>query len=162
VIDEILRGSPFTVVGKTDQVAGQISVDPDNPRSARVGTIQINARTFKTDDNLRDRAIQSFVLQTNRYEFVTFAPETLRGLPERGRVGETYTFQIDGKLTIRNVTRDATFDATLTPESESRLKGQATTTIRRAEYQISVPTSNFVSGIADTVRLELEFVATSA
>lgn len=65
VIDEVLNGSPFTVVGTTDQVAGQIAVDPSSADTARVGTILINARTLATDSGQRDRAIQNRVLQTD-------------------------------------------------------------------------------------------------
>ena len=46
IIDEVLRGSPKTVVGVTNQVAGQIAVDPADPASAQVGQISINARTL--------------------------------------------------------------------------------------------------------------------
>ena len=42
-VDEVLRGAPFTVVGTTDQVAGQIAFDPTNPSAAQLGTITINA-----------------------------------------------------------------------------------------------------------------------
>src|SRR5262245_49608660 len=36
-INEVLRGDPITVVGKTDQVAGQIAVDRANPTNTIVG-----------------------------------------------------------------------------------------------------------------------------
>jgi hypothetical protein len=49
-IDEILRGSPFTAVGKTDQVAGQFVFDPADLSSTELGVIQVNARTLATDD----------------------------------------------------------------------------------------------------------------
>src|SRR5439155_9016299 len=84
-IGEILNGSPFTAVGTTDQVAGQIAVDPNNPSAAQVGIIQIDARNFKTESSLRDRAIQSFILQTDKYPTITFAPTALRGLPASGQ-----------------------------------------------------------------------------
>ena len=42
-------------------------------------------------------------------------------------------FQIVGDLTIRDVTRQATFEATVTPTSPDRLEGTATTTIRYAD-----------------------------
>ena len=51
VIDEVLRGAPKTVVGTTDQVAGQLALDPVDLSSAQVGTIQVNARTLATDND---------------------------------------------------------------------------------------------------------------
>ena len=48
-LTEELRGQPTTVVGTTDQVAGQIAVDFANPANSQVGEIRINARTLATD-----------------------------------------------------------------------------------------------------------------
>jgi polyisoprenoid-binding protein YceI len=160
-IGEILNGSPFTAVGTTDQVAGQIAVDPTNPSAAQVGVIQIDARAFKTDSSLRDRAIQSFILQTDKYPTITFAPTALRGLPTSGQVGQTYSFQIDGNLTVHGVTKPVTFEATITPVSASQIKGSATATIHYADYGISIPKVPVVGGVDETVNLQLDFVATA-
>ena len=63
-LDEDLRGSRITVVGMTDQVAGEVALDFANLADTQVGTIQINARTLATDNNFRNRAIQNEILQT--------------------------------------------------------------------------------------------------
>src|SRR5207244_27746 len=36
IIDEVLNNAPKTVVGTTNQVAGEIAIDPQNPTLARV------------------------------------------------------------------------------------------------------------------------------
>lgn len=64
IIDEVLRGAPVTVVGATDQVAGQIAVDPANPAATQVGQILVNARTLATDNDFRNRAIKNQILNT--------------------------------------------------------------------------------------------------
>jgi hypothetical protein len=56
-IDEVLNGAPVTVVSVTDQVAGQLALDLADPTAARLGPIQINARTLATDSEQRDRAV---------------------------------------------------------------------------------------------------------
>jgi polyisoprenoid-binding protein YceI len=160
-IFEILNGSPFTAVGTTDQVAAQLAVDPTNPSAAQVGTIQIDARTFKTESSLRDRAIANVILETGKYPYITFEPSALRGLPDSGQVGQTYSFQIDGNLTVHGVTQPVTFEAAITPVSASRLEGSAKTTIRYADYGISIPRVPMVASVADTVDLQLDFVATA-
>lgn len=162
VIDEVLRGSPKTVVGTTDQVAGQLAVDPTNPDTAQIGTIRINARTFATDSTQRDRAIQNQILQTDQHEYISFTPTELVRLSDSMRVGEALTVQIVGDLTIRGVTREATFDAIVTPQSASRLAGSAMTTIRHADWGISIPQVPAVAGVSDEVQLQLDFVATAA
>src|SRR5687767_159691 len=70
-IFEELNRQPKTVVGLTDQVAGQVAVDLGDLSKTQVGVIQVNARTLATDSDRRDRAIRNFILNTDRYEFIT-------------------------------------------------------------------------------------------
>jgi polyisoprenoid-binding protein YceI len=158
-IDEVLRGEPTTVVGTTHQVAGQFAVNPNDLSMTQVGIIQVNARTLTTDNPLRNRAIKNQVLLTNDYEFVTFAPTELLGLPESGTVGQTYTFQIVGDLTITDVTRQVIFDVSATPTSETQIKGIASTQLLYTDFDLFIPNSPAVDTVDDTIRLELEFVA---
>jgi len=159
IIDEVLDNAPKTVIGSTDQVAGEIAIDPQDPTKTRVGIIQVNARTLTTDNDFRNRAIKNQILQTDQYELVTFTPTEIVGLPQKGAVGESYTFQIVGDLTIRDVTKQATFDVTVTTPSDTRVEGTATTTIAYADYGISIPQVRQVASVSDQVQLELDFVA---
>ncbi len=162
LIDEVLNGSPKTVVGTTNQVAGEISVDPNDPSQTRVGVIQVNARTLTTDSGMRNRTIANRILQTGQYEFITFMPTSIVGLPEQGAIGPAYSFQIVGNLTIRDVTKEVTFDVSATAQSESRLEGSATTTIRYADYGISIPSVPQVASVGDEVKIEIDFVAAAS
>ncbi|MCS6844935.1 MAG: YceI family protein [Caldilineales bacterium] len=159
LIDEVLRGRPVRVVGATNQVAGQIAIDRNNPSASQVGLIRVNARTLTTDNEFRNRAIKNQILNTNAYEFVTFQPTALSGLPASVAVGQPFTFQITGDLTIRDVTRSVTFDVTVTPVSETRIEGLATTTFPYRDFGLRIPDSPSVDTVADVVTLELEFVA---
>lgn len=162
VIDEVLRGSPKTVIGATDQVSGQLAVDPSDPAATQVGVIQVNARTLATDSNSRDRALKNWILQTNDYEFVTFEPAELIGMPDSVAVGTAFSFQLAGNLTVRDTTVPVTFDVTVTPVSETRLEGLATLTIPYRDLNVSIPDSPSVDTVADELTLELEFVAIPA
>jgi polyisoprenoid-binding protein YceI len=150
------------VIGTTDQVAGEMSVDPGNPANTKVGVIQVNARTLVTDSDFRNRAIKNAILETDTYEFITFTPTAITGLPETGAVGQSYTFQIVGDLTIRDVTNQVTFDVTANPVSDARLEGTATTTILYKDFGITIPSVPSVASVEDDVRLELDFVAAPA
>src|SRR6185436_15591004 len=88
LIDEVLRGEPVTVVGRTDQVAGLIAVDPTNPTNTTIGTIRVNARTLVTDSDQRNRALNNRILQTDQFEFIEFTPSEIQGLPEQVTLGE--------------------------------------------------------------------------
>ena len=159
LIDEVLRGSPVTVVGATDQVAGQLALNPNDLSGARVGTIQVNARTLATDNDFRNRAVKNQILRTNDHEFVTFTPTEVVGLPETGTTGETYNFQIVGDLTVTDVTRPVTFNVVATATSETRIEGTATIAFPYSDFELFIPDSPSVDTVDDVVRLELEFVA---
>jgi polyisoprenoid-binding protein YceI len=162
VIDEVLQGSPKTVIGSTNQVAGQIALDPSDLDTAQVGTILNNARTLATDSSQRDRQIQNRILETSEHEYISFQPKQLVGLPDGAAAGQTVPIQIVGDLTIRGITREVTFDATLTPSSADRFQGSAATTIRYADWGINIPQVPMVAGVADSAQLQIDFVATPA
>ncbi len=160
LIDEVLRGQPVTVVGVTDQVAGQIALDPNVPTAAQVGVIQINARTFATDNEFRNRAIKNAILRTNQFELITFTPRAINGLPDKVTIGVPFEFTIEGDLTITDVTRPVTFTVTVTPVSQTEISGVAKTAVLYRDFNLIIPDSPSVDTVADEVRLELEFVAT--
>lgn len=157
-ISEMLRGKPFTAVGVTNQVAGEIALNFDN-KVAQVGVVQVNASTLKTDNNMRDRSIHDKILETDQYQFITFEPTAITGLPQSAELGETISFQITGKLTIRNNTQEVTFDAKATLVSPDRLEGYASVTVLRSAYQLVIPNVPQVADVAEEVLLEIEFVA---
>lgn len=159
LINEVLRGNPKTVVGSTNQVAGQIAINPSDPTASQVGVIQVNARTLTTDNDFRNRAIKNAILRTNEFEFVRFVPTKITGLPTAGALGETYTFQVTGDLTITDVTREVTFDVTVTAKDRTRIEGSATTMILYRDFGLGIPDSPSVDTVADEVRLELSFIA---
>ena len=158
-IDEILRGEETTAVGITDQIAGQIVVDLDDPGSAQVGVIQVNARTLATDSENRNRAIRNEILDTDDYELISFVPTELLGLPDSVSVGESFSFQIVGDLTIRHITQQVSFATTVSVDSEAQISGSASTTIFRADYELSIPQVPSVASVEDDILLEIDFVA---
>lgn len=158
-LDEDLRGERTTVVGITDQVAGEIAVDFNSLAGTQVGVIQINARTLETDNGFRNRAIHNEILDTGAYEFISFSPTAVSGLPEQVAVGEEVTFSIDGELTIRDVTAPVTFAVTASAVSEEQLQGTATATVSRETYGLRIPNVPSVANVEDAVDLTINFVA---
>jgi polyisoprenoid-binding protein YceI len=161
-LDEVLRGEPITVVGTTDQVAGQIAADLGDLSSTQVGEVRINARTLVTDNNFRNRALNNEILDTEEYEFITFVPTAVKGLPDSAAVGEMVEFTIDGDLTIRDVTLPVTFSVTATPVSETQLSGSAATVISRGDFNLTIPSVPSVADVEEEVELYLDFVANAS
>ena len=160
-LSEDLRGVRTAVVGVTDQIAGEIAVNLDDLSSAQVGVIQINARGLATDNNFRNRAIHNEILQTGAFEFITFTPTAVNGLPSSA-AGEEVSFTIDGDLTIRNITHPVTFAVTATAVAPDRLAGTATATVNRADFDLRIPSVPSVANVDEQVQLTIEFVAGAA
>ena len=158
-INEVLNGSPKTVIGVTNQVAGQIAVDRGNYASTRLGEVRVNARTLTTDNEFRNRAVKNRILLTNDHEWIVFTPQSLTGLPAEVKLGEAFQFQITGDLTIIGKTQSVTFNAEVTAVSETELKGLATATVRYKDFGIFIPEVPSVTGVEDDVILEIEFTA---
>ncbi len=160
-LQEDLRGVRTDVVGQTTEVAGDIIVDFANPSASEIGVIRINARTLATDNDFRNRALRSNILQSanDAYEFIEFRPTSLVGLPDSVTVGETYTFNIIGDLTITGVTQEATFTTYVTVDSETQIRGTATATAAYADWGIRIPNAPGVANVTPDVTLTIEFTA---
>lgn len=157
-IYEELRGQPKDVIGVSNQVAGQAAVDLNDLSTAQLGEIVINARTLETDDSRRNQAIRNRILFTDQYEFINFKPTQISGLSGSAAPGQSFTFQVSGDLTIKDVTQPVTFDVTVTVESPERLVGSAKTTIALADFNLAVPSVPFVANVGQSMALEIDFV----
>ncbi len=160
-MSEMLHGQPNTVIGRTNQVAGSVLIDPTKPANSQVGTIRVDARTLATDSSMRNRVIERAILQSDQFEYIEFKPTAVAGLPQSVALGQPFTFRITGDLTIRTATHPITFDATVTPVSATEVKGTAAATIQRADYNLVVPSVPSVADVSEAIQLQIDFVATA-
>ena len=161
-IDEVLFGNDVTVEGVNNSISGEVVTDYDNLVTTTFRPIRIDANGFVTDNNNRNRAIQRFVLETGQAgnETILFEINNVQGLPEAATIGETYDVTIDGLLTMHGQSNPVTFTGTLTPVSQMRIEGSFSTgEIDYSQWGISVPLPQSVSFVADTLRMEFDFVA---
>ncbi len=155
-LQEELRGVDTKAVGSTGQVAGEILVDFDNPAASVLGDVVVNARTFTTDSSNRNRAVRGAILDTDTFEFITFSPTSIDGLPSEPT--DSFTFTVIGDLTIRDVTQSVTFDVEVSSAAD-RVEGSASTIVNRTDFGIVVPSVPFVANVSEDVTLSIEFVA---
>lgn len=165
-IDEVLNGSPNTVIGTTDQVAGQVVIDTGDLGATQFSPIVVNARTFATDSDRRDRAIRGPVIlnsASDDFEFITFTPTSIDGLVgATAEVGGTYEFEVTGDLAVRGTSNTVTFAVTVEMVDDGTITGIATTEILRSDFGIGIPSVPSVADVTDEVALTLEFVAVSS
>ena len=159
VIDEELFGQPKTVIGITNAISGEITVDAANPSASDIGPIQIEAGTFITDDNRRNGAIRRFILQSNQYQFVSFSSTELSGMPDSVAVGDDIEFEVTGELTVRDMTNPVLFIVTLQVVSETELRGSAATIVVREDFDLTIPQVPNVANVGEEFIVEFDFVA---
>ena len=159
IIKEQLLGQPKTVIGTTNALSGELTVDTANPAASVIGTIQIEAGTFVTDNDRRNGAIRRFILQSNQYQFIAFTATELVGLPDAIAVGDEVEFEVTGDLTVRDMSNPVLFIVTMQVVSESELRGTAATIVVRDAFEITIPQVPSVANVGEEFIVEFDFVA---
>jgi polyisoprenoid-binding protein YceI len=146
-----------TVVGTTNAVAGEILFDAENPPASQVGEIVVDVSQLRTDDSSRDNAIRRAYLESLRYPLATFRNAALSDMPLQWSEGVTFTFKMTGDLTVRDVTRQVTWDveAAVTP---GELTASASTAIKLTDFGISPPSLSILR-VEDDMVLRLDVAA---
>lgn len=161
-IDEVLRGNPSHVIGTTDQVVGQVRVDPNDLGSVEFSEIVINARTLETDSDRRNRAIRGPVILdsgSDDNELITLQVSSVDGLDGSTEPGQSLEFTITGDLTIKGITQPVTFDVAVTQVDDVTVEGFATAEVTRDMFEIGIPSVPGVADVTNEVLIALEFVA---
>jgi polyisoprenoid-binding protein YceI len=148
-------------MGHTTRVTGQVTVE--RPAGAtQVGaevytadvTATIAAGTITTDNAARDAAMRAVYLRTGAFPAITFTG-TVKARPGLGV--RPFAATARGQLTIRDVTREQAFSATVVALANEYL-ADASTLVRMADYGIPYPRA-FIFVAHDPVTVRLHIVA---
>ncbi|MBP9821471.1 MAG: YceI family protein [Candidatus Pacebacteria bacterium] len=156
-IGEILRDKPFTAIGTTSNILGDIIL---SNAALGFGTIKVNARTFKTDSENRDGAIARMILKSEKpeNEWITFRTTGISGLPASAPMNRDLSFSMTGELTIAGVTKSVTF-STVMKITEAAITGTATTTLKRSDFNLTTPNIPFVASVDDSFPISVTIIA---
>lgn len=160
-IDEVLRGNDTTVIGTTDQIAGDILLNTEHPSDSILGKIRVNARTLKTDDDNRNRALNNFILKTDvdANEFIEFTPRSITGWPELLGPGLSFDVRIEGDLYVSGVTKTATFAGSVALTEDGTITGDIETSVPYGNFDLSIPNLPFLANVEEDVILRAHVVA---
>ncbi len=146
---------PSDAVGRTQAITGTIVGKTDGAIMSSDSKFVVDLRTLQSDRSQRDNFIRTSVLQTNQYPNATFVPTKVDGLPltlpPQGKV----TFKLIGDLTIRNVTKQVTWDVTC-DSGNNQGACQATTTFKFDYFNLSQPRVPVVLSVQDSITLEVD------
>lgn len=139
--------------GETTAVTGRVTVTPQGSAEyiARVDA-SIDARALTTRNALRDATMRALYLRTAQYSTIAFLG-TATAAPGLGI--RPFAAAVRGQVTIRGVTREEAFSATVVALADEYL-ADATTEIRMADFGIPYPRAFiFVARDPVTVTLHL-------
>lgn len=158
-VGEVFLGdNRFNVaVGRTRAVEGEVLVNRRNPAASRV-SVTVDLSTLESDSPRRDNAIRQRWLESSRYPKARFVSTEVRGAPASYREGQAVELQLVGNLTVREVTRRVTWQATVRLAG-NELRAQATTTVRMTEFGFDPPSILGFVRAEDEAKLELDLVA---
>lgn len=160
VIGEILRGQAKTVIGVSPQVTGQLAITWE-PTAVTLGQMQVDARTFYTDNEFRDFALHNRILFSQTYPRIGFVATAVSPLPPEVKPGDTVSFSVTGDLTVVETTQPVTWDVTAVLISDGRIEGQATTRLKWTDFNLFIPSARDVAAVDEELGLEIDFVATA-
>ncbi|MEM8745724.1 MAG: YceI family protein [Actinomycetota bacterium] len=107
-VDEVLSGVNVTAVGRSNQIAGELSIDGT---TADID-VTVQVADIRSDNGSRDGQFRGRIMSADEFptaSFVTTQPIDFGELPS---AGDQVTVTATGDLTLRGVTRSVTFDVT--------------------------------------------------
>ena len=153
------RTLPNDAIGETPDVEGTIVFTPDGDVDQEQSRITVGLAGLTSDEDRRDRYVRDRLFDTSKFPNAELTVTGVSGLPWPLPDSGQATFQITGDLTLRDVSRPVTWDATVQIDGGS-VTGQATTVVTFDQFEMSKPSFGFIISVEDEIRLELDITAT--
>jgi polyisoprenoid-binding protein YceI len=147
---------PSDAVGSTNAISGTIVGKTDGTIVSDASKIVVDVRTLQSDQGMRDGFIQRTPLQTSQYPYVTFVPTSAPGIVP-AVPSSPISFQLQGNLTVRDVTKPVNWNATCQATSQTEGTCTANTSFTFEDFSLEQPRVGRVLSIDDKITLEVEF-----
>lgn len=146
------------IVGTTPGVTGQIQLNPDGAELLEAATFTVDMTGLATDQDRRDNWLRENAIESDVFPVTTFTAVSATGLPASITDGESVSFQLNGDLTVRDVTKNVTFDVTASLTGDA-LQGTATLALSMSDFGIDPPSFANTLTVADPFTIEVTLTA---
>ena len=140
-VDEVLNNTDVTVVGRTEEVTGTLTVEDLTLTAA---DLTVDVASITTDSSSRDDYFRDNALRVSEHPEATFTltgPVTAVATPV---VGEVQTLTATGDLTIAGVTRNVSVELeAVLNDGSGQVAGSIPITF--ADFGVEAPNLGFVS-----------------
>jgi polyisoprenoid-binding protein YceI len=142
--------------GRTTQVTGRVVIEPPTDGGEYNARVEgaIDAASLTTGNGSRDGSMRADFLRTREFPKITFTG-TVSARPGLGV--RPFPAVVRGRLTIRDVTRDVEFPATVVALARE-YRADGTVKIRMADFGIPYPRA-FIFVARDPVTITLHILA---
>jgi polyisoprenoid-binding protein YceI len=147
------------IEGKSNNIEGRFSVDPEHADSGITGLLRVDLRTLRTGIDTRDGHMRERHLHTDKYPFAFFEVDSVHGIPARMDAGITHVGTVKGWFYIHGVRRplEASIKATRSVEpGREKLTIRTRFQLNLDEYGIPRPKALFLK-LAETINVECIF-----
>lgn len=151
-VEEVLNGQDVTVVGRTEDTSGEITIEDT---TLTEGTVVVDLTTVATDEQNRDDYFRTEAVDTATHPEATFTladDVDFAALAEDG----TATVTVPGTLAINGAEQDVEVELTLT-RTEEGLTVVGASDVSRADYGVEAPSLGFVT-VEDAGQIEFSLV----
>jgi polyisoprenoid-binding protein YceI len=148
---------PNDAVGATSVVEGGVAFDARGRVLRDDSRFTVDLRTLRSDEARRDNYLRRNTLETDRYPTVTFVPTEARKLPFPLPATGSVAFELVGDLTVKEVTRRVTWEATASFDGP-RVAIRARTAFRFGDFGLRVPRVSVVLSVEGDIKLEADLV----
>jgi hypothetical protein len=157
VRDENLIDEPYNSEVGSRLIRGYIQFSPEDHNSFALTPIQIDVRGLLDEQGLRSIVV-SQVLNIEQYPFMLFTPHTI-GEIERGSTGEEFELEIEGEMTIRDITNPVTLLVGGSLVSTDELRLEIVGEIVLADFGIEPPDLPFLGTDVEKGWMRAELLA---
>jgi polyisoprenoid-binding protein YceI len=147
------------IEGKTSNIEGRFSVDPEHAEGGITGLLRVDLRTLKTGIDTRDGHMRERNLHTDKYPYAFFEVDSVQGIPVRMESGVTHVGAVYGWFYIHGVRRplEASIEVTRSAGSgREKMSIRTKFQLNLDKYGIPRPKALFLK-LAETIDVECIF-----
>jgi polyisoprenoid-binding protein YceI len=153
----IVRDHP-TTTGTFQLIKGEIDGDPAHPATTGHVKLIINATTYNSGSDHRDRAVISYSLETAKYEVIIFDSIGMEDV-QIDAPGVSGSATIVGKLTLHGVTRVIKVPVNVSLSTDGDFSADGQVTFNYTDFGVRRPRLALLFPVSDQVTVEFRVIA---